>query len=424
MEEIYVVIPSNNLQATINKLKLLNLKFRLGSEDWLDDEISKLNHSRSKIYSNLYSNIGNPQSPHIDISEKSTNIINSSSSEFSEYEDNEIENSSSLEVPSEIDKNINMGSSSSKSKSSSRVVPVEPVKIEKNVISLDPEYRSIEIKTPSPVDPRNTTSRNLGVSGEEEIFNLLVSQFPKLEVKLISNTPHVGDIHVIDSKANTLFMFEIKNKRYLNSEDISKFKRDIQTVKNLNQSSRVIGIFISLISPIPTYGSLHIESSMAFLGGQELITPSSISVLIEMYSRLNKQLMKIENKQETVKYEFPENAYTLIAQLAVQFSGANKEIQDFEAELATLDKLRANISTHIHAAKTRLEFIKMLKHEFSIITDDDDEDRIIENEELRFRDWIRENRKASKTKMIEEFPQLEHKLRTMTLEVIRRNYLD
>ena len=150
MEEIYVVIPSNNLQATINKLKLLNLKFRLGSEDWLDDEISKLNHSRSKIYSNLYSNIGNPQSPHIDISKKSTNIINSSSSEFSEYEDNEIENSSSLEVPSEIDKNINMGSSSSKSKSSSRVVPVEPVKIEKNVISLDPEYRSIEIKTPSP----------------------------------------------------------------------------------------------------------------------------------------------------------------------------------------------------------------------------------------------------------------------------------
>ena len=219
-------------------------------------------------------------------------------------------------------------------------------------------------------------------------------------------------------------MFEIKNKRYLNSEDISKFKRDIQTVKNLNQSSRVIGIFISLVSPIPTYGSLHIESSMAFLGGQDLITPSSISVLIEMYSRLNKQLMKIEKKQETVKYEFPENAYTLIAQLAVQFSGTNKEIQDFETELAILDKLRANISNHINAAKTRLEFIKMLKHEFSIITDEDDEDRIIENEELRFREWIRENKKASKTKMIEEFPQLEHKLRTMTLDVIRRNYID
>ena len=134
--------------------------------------------------------------------------------------------------------------------------------------------------------------------------------------------------------------------------------------------------------------------------------------------------MKIEKKQQTVKYEFPENAYTLIAQLAVQFSGTNKEIQDFESELATLDKLRANISNHINAAKTRLEFIKMLKHEFSIITDEDDEDRIIENEELRFRKWIRENKKASKTKMIEEFPQLEHKLRTMTLDVIRRNYLD
>ena len=102
MEEIYVVIPSNDLQKTISKLEFLNLKYRVGSEDWLDEEISKRN------YSILYSNIVNPQ------------FVEKLPSEFSEYEDS----------------NLTMGSSSSKSKSKS--IPID------KVISLEPDFRAIE----------------------------------------------------------------------------------------------------------------------------------------------------------------------------------------------------------------------------------------------------------------------------------------
>ena len=419
--EIYVVVPSNDINSTVEKLRSLGLNYRVASQDWLNS-LSLVKPSAQpyrSIYSNLVSNTDSAAASEVKSEVK--NEVNNTSTEMGSVISRVRSSSCSCSSRSSTP-------TSSASSSDEDAVVKETIVVEK----INEDQRSVQ---PQPVRminqeviiDRNTTSRSLGESGEEEMFNMLVSLFPKMEVKLISKTPHVGDIHVVDYKSKTLFLFEIKNKRYLSAEDVNKFKRDIENVKSIEQSNsssgmRVVGVFISLVSPVPSYGTLYIDSAMAIVGGAENVTPSAIAVLIETYTRLNKQLLRVEEQREIVKFVLPDNAYPIIAQLTVQLSTADREIKEYEDELAMIDKMRVNLCSHIQAARTRTAFYQMLKREFPDVRDEDNDERLLIDEELRFREWLRNNKKATKRRMYDEFPQLENKLRAMTIESIHRNY--
>lgn len=212
------------------------------------------------------------------------------------------------------------------------------------------------------IDNQKTSkSQELGVIGETEIFEMIKNCFPEYENLLVSKTSHQADIHSIDRTNNILYAYEIKNKLSITSEDLSKFENDLKTISDQQLDLKVIGIFISLHSPVPRIGNLSIEPDKCYLT-QEYVNNECFKIVIDMYSNI---LLKVSKSTEIKnKYEIPEDVLKLISSLKTQYSSLNEEKQMYEEQIKLNQKSSGMMNSLLSKINMKLEFIDTINKQF------------------------------------------------------------
>lgn len=277
------------------------------------------------------------------------------------------------------------------------------------------------------LDNQNKTlkSQELGVKGEEEIFEIIKSSFPDYENLLVSKISHISDIHSIDRKNKLLYVYEIKNKSYITSDDLTKFNKDLQTVREKFVDLKAIGIFISIHSPIPRIGNLSIKLDKCYLT-KEYVNAECIKLIVNMYSNILSKTDKSDIPKN--KYIIPNEVYRLISELKSQYSilNANKEI--YENQIKMNDKSTGFMHELLAKTKIQLSFIEFLNQEFESdlsLTNEVEKNnsKINKLEEERLENYIKSTNKKQirKNKLLELFPNIDW-IKTSTLNQIIDKY--
>ena len=199
-----------------------------------------------------------------------------------------IDNLNLVNIPSNVTETLNV------------IIPVK----EYDQLSKDSEEynKLIPFKTFS--------SQKLGVIGESFICNVLNDLH--YDYLITTKTPHVGDIRL--TFEDFVIMFEIKNKKVITQEDITKFKSDINNLKSI-VNKPVCGCFISLVANnilnssdlqfniyetyIP-HDNLHISTIQIYIESLKLIFSNQNfgNNIINIINRLNNEMINYSNELE------------------------------------------------------------------------------------------------------------------------------
>ena len=265
--------------------------------------------------------------------------------------------------------------------------------------------------------PLTYSSYALGKMGEYEIYEMFRRSFPKFETTLTNDVSHSGDIQMHDPFTDITYLIEVKNKKNLTANDITKFEDDITRLKAT--SAKVVGIFLSLNSPIPKYGEVAVDLGHVYLS-QHYVTPECIELAIDMFSKIVGN--KIEGgSSQAVQYEIPKNVYTLVGQLQLQYHSLQRDKEDCELQIDQNGKSTQRMIAMLARIQLKLEFITFLNKEFKDVTGRQ-EVSMIEIEETKLRNYLAMHSNPRKKDLIDMFPMLATRLQALTLSNIKLQF--
>lgn len=308
-----------------------------------------------------------------------------------------------------------------KTKVSTDIQP-EIIEIQESSSSLSdewinkPQVLSNELKSNSSF-PLTYSSYALGKMGECEIYEMFRRTFPKFETTLTNDVSHAGDIQVHDPISKITYLVEVKNKKTLTANDITKFEDDITRLKST--STKVVGIFLSLNSPIPKYGEMAVDLGHVYLS-QHYVTPECIELAIDMFSKIVGDRIEGGSGQ-AVQYEIPKNVYTLVGQLQLQYHSLQRDKEDCELQIDQNGKSTQRMIAMLARIQLKLEFISFLNKEFKDVTGHQ-EVSMIEIEETKLRNYLAMHSNPRKKDLIEMFPMLATRLQALTLTNIKLQF--
>lgn len=282
--------------------------------------------------------------------------------------------------------------------------------------SNKPQVFSNELKSNSSF-PLTYSSYALGKMGECEIYEMFRRTFPKFETTLTNDVSHAGDIQVHDPISKITYLVEVKNKKTLTANDITKFEDDITRLKST--STKVVGIFLSLNSPIPKYGEMAVDLGHVYLS-QHYVTPECIELVIDMFSKIVGDRMEGGSGQ-AVQYEIPKNVYTLVGQLQLQYHSLQRDKEDCELQIDQNGKSTQRMIAMLARIQLKLEFISFLNKEFKDVTGHQ-EVSMIEIEETKLRNYLAMHSNPRKKDLIAMFPMLATRLQALTLTNIKLQF--
>lgn len=282
--------------------------------------------------------------------------------------------------------------------------------------SIKPQLLSNELNTNSSF-PLTYSSYALGKMGEYEIYEMFRRTFPKFETTLTNDVSHAGDIQVHDPISEITYLVEVKNKKTLTANDITKFEDDITRLKST--AAKVVGIFLSLNSPIPKYGEMAVDLGHVYLS-QHYVTPECIELAIDMFSKIVGDRMEGGSGQ-AVQYEIPKNVYTLVGQLQLQYHSLQRDKEDCELQIDQNGKSTQRMIAMLARIQLKLEFISFLNKEFKDVTERQ-EVSMIEIEETKLRNYLAMHSNPRKKDLIEMFPMLATRLQALTLTNIKLQF--
>lgn len=282
--------------------------------------------------------------------------------------------------------------------------------------SNKPQVPSNELNTKSSF-PLTYSSYALGKMGECEIYEMFRRTFPKFETTLTNDVSHAGDIQVHDPISKITYLVEVKNKKTLTANDITKFEDDITRLKST--STKVVGIFLSLNSPIPKYGEMAVDLGHVYLS-QHYVTPECIELAIDMFSKIVGDRIEGGSGQ-AVQYEIPKNVYTLVGQLQLQYHSLQRDKEDCELQIDQNGKSTQRMIAMLARIQLKLEFISFLNKEFKDVTGHQ-EVSMIEIEETKLRNYLAMHSNPRKKDLIEMFPMLATRLQALTLTNIKLQF--
>lgn len=265
--------------------------------------------------------------------------------------------------------------------------------------------------------PLTYSSYALGKMGECEIYEMFRRTFPKFETTLTNDVSHAGDIQVHDPISKITYLVEVKNKKTLTANDITKFEDDITRLKST--STKVVGIFLSLNSPIPKYGEMAVDLGHVYLS-QHYVTPECIELAIDMFSKIVGDRIEGGSAQ-AVQYEIPKNVYTLVGQLQLQYHSLQRDKEDCELQIDQNGKSTQRMIAMLARIQLKLEFISFLNKEFKDVTGHQ-EVSMIEIEETKLRNYLAMHSNPRKKDLIEMFPMLATRLQALTLTNIKLQF--
>lgn len=282
--------------------------------------------------------------------------------------------------------------------------------------SNKPQVLSNELNAKSSF-PLTYSSYALGKMGECEIYEMFRRTFPKFETTLTNDVSHAGDIQVHDPISKITYLVEVKNKKTLTANDITKFEDDITRLKST--ATKVVGIFLSLNSPIPKYGEMAVDLGHVYLS-QHYVTPECIELAIDMFSKIVGDRIEGGSGQ-AVQYEIPKNVYTLVGQLQLQYHSLQRDKEDCELQIDQNGKSTQRMIAMLARIQLKLEFISFLNKEFKDVTGHQ-EVSMIEIEETKLRNYLAMHSNPRKKDLIEMFPMLATRLQALTLTNIKLQF--
>ena len=115
----------------------------------------------------------------------------------------------------------------------------------------------------------NPTLSSIGKGnvGEDATMKLLNPIFPKCNIVNVGKVAHSCDIDITDETLKIKYAVEVKNKKVILMEDITKFESDILRLRDIHKDSYiVIGLFLSFNSDkIPTKGDICFDNWCLYL---------------------------------------------------------------------------------------------------------------------------------------------------------------
>ena len=159
---------------------------------------------------------------------------------------------------------------------------------------------------------RSTSSINLGNKGEQIIKELLENLGYKPIDK--SKVAHSEDLWIIDENNKIIFLFEIKNKKKIDREDLVKFNKDMTDITNLYQNYSIIGIFINLldVNISSDIKKFKVESNKIYLT-LNYISEELLQTYIETMKENIIKLRNIPSAEDNTKFrEDTKNKFNII----------------------------------------------------------------------------------------------------------------
>jgi hypothetical protein len=281
-----------------------------------------------------------------------------------------------------------------------------------------------EDKSTNVVTNEKHNSKELGEIGETAVLTLLQEIKPKAFVELVSQSSHCGDIHIKDTNKKTMYMIEVKNKKAISKDDISKFHKDLKDITNKfkEQFEFIYGIFISLndeVKSIPQYGSLKVIENTIYIT-HEYFNNVSMSLIFEFIEDFHRY------KKPTEKTEFilTQHIIDLIGSLRIEKINLETDIEKLKKIINNNDDnnkhLRQLLNSEMLRYNTVEHILKMINNDTEQI-----EESIEEHNETRFSNWLKSSKKKSsltKKEMISQFPEIENIISSMKMSDIWKKY--
>lgn len=261
----------------------------------------------------------------------------------------------------------------------------------------------------------------LGKTGEEYVYGLILKAFPRFENILVSETSHVADIHSVDVNNKLMFVYEVKNKKGLTVEDINKFDRDLNALKRCHPNYKVIGIFTSLNVPIPKIGRVGIEFDKCYLS-EGYVSIECLKLVIGMYTAI---FSKVEKPKEKVNYEIPTSVYKLLSELRSQYVDLTLTQEIYKEQLEMNKKSSSFMMDLLAKTNLQIHFINFINNEFKDVIDNEETQAELNNmDEERLRKYIRSTPRSKITKkyILENYPSIS-RLRKMKLQEILDEFM-
>lgn len=266
------------------------------------------------------------------------------------------------------------------------------------------------------INPSEISSYALGKCGEENLKNLIESVRPKYDVKTVANTGHFADIIAIDYDRNIKYVIESKLKQNITKEDVDKFERDlIDTDKNNIEGYNIVGIFVSLTADkIPSKGSINISKNKVYITRQYVSYP--VFDIMFTYLEMSKDITT-ETKTTITKYEIPMNVYSLLANLQIQYTKNNQDIDYIKSNKQNALNIANNSDEQLKVAEMRNEFLSYLLNEFKdILPSSTNELKVKEKERLIKYLSITPIKKITKKYLLSEFKTFNDELASIGLQ--------
>lgn len=298
-----------------------------------------------------------------------------------------------------------------------------------NVPKTPPEDTIIDKSLPDitlmPLMPPLTiSSRDRGVVGEEMMRNMISEVRPDMEIIQTSSTGHLADFHGVDHKNNIKYVFEVKLKKSLTMNDVTKFKADLKNIRT-GAVEHVIGVFLSIDSNmIPSIGNFSFENDEIYLGS-EYINKQILEIIFSMYSlkfNIERESVNIVNTGPSKEYTLSQELTTLLIQLRIECSNV-------VAERDVLMNMKTNAEGTISGIYEMLNKLVIREHLLGLINGVTGEVlpgtvSVTETETNRLKEYIKSvgPKAVVKKDLLTKFPLLKSQLGALTKPQIISSY--
>ena len=179
---------------------------------------------------------------------------------------------------------------------------------------------------------RSTSSIDLGNIGENYVKDLL----KELEIKYedTSGVKYHSDIHIKDEVNKNIYILEVKNKKEINNNDITKFKRDIENITKLNTDYTIVPLFISLSNSYinETITKFNITDNLTYI-----TLPYVTKETLQMFFELNRNFIQYLHSNEEVNKSIKSNQNLINMFLSLTKSSNKLELHLNEAKKENLN---------------------------------------------------------------------------------------
>ena len=259
-----------------------------------------------------------------------------------------------------------------------------------------------------------------GEYGEDKVINMIQSIRNKFEISKVSFTGHVADIHATDFDSGIKYVIEVKNKKYITHDDLTKYDKDLNEMKD--EEYIIIGMFLSLESDyIPTIGEYKISYNSAYLT-KKYINKECLNVIFD-YMPMIQKCKTQKTSESATKYIIPENVYHLAYILKTYSNRIYEQIEILQRMKENCLQNAKDVNTVIVNYEISNNLVNEIKSLLNIPSSEL-QTSLEEKSRLELKKYLKgkDSQKIRKSELLAKYPILKTELAAMKKEDIIEKY--